>query len=451
MKYDFDLIIIGSGAGGSVGAHYAVSMGKKVAVFEKGTVGGECPNFACVPTKALLHAADVYETVQSAAQYGIKPGSVKLDYHGVKKWKDLVVSRTGVSHGAESFKKEGITLIQHKAQLISPHEVEADGKKYSAERIVIATGSETFVPPIPGLKESGYITFKEAVDFSELPESLFILGGGPIGCEFTQVFASFGVKVTLADTLPKLIAKEDSEVSDLIQGLFENRGVNVLTGVLIDRIEKKGDKKIVHYKKGSKEESVTVSEILVATGKRPVLNFGVEEVGIKVDHGHVITDKYLQTSVPSIYAAGDIVGPWLFTHTGYYQSYIAVHNAFSRKKIKPDYTVVPRCVFTNPEVASVGYSESQARAEGIKVKTAIAALGELGRANTSNEFNGFVKIITDRDGVIIGGAIVGSRAGEMIHEIAMAVQFRVYASVLANMLHAYPTFSEGIKIACSLI
>ena len=181
MKYDFDLIIIGSGAGGSVGAHYAVSLGKKVAVFEKGTVGGECPNFACVPTKALLHAADVYETVQAAQQYGVTTGPVKLDYHQVKKWKDLVVSRTGVSHGAESFRKEGITLIEHKAQLISHHEVLADGKRYSAERIVIATGSETFVPPIPGLREHGFITFREAVNFESLPESLFILGGGPIG------------------------------------------------------------------------------------------------------------------------------------------------------------------------------------------------------------------------------------------------------------------------------
>ncbi len=459
-RYDFDLIVIGSGAGGSVGAHYARSLGKKVALFEKGDIGGECPNWACVPTKALLHAAEVYETIQHASDYGINTSITSVDHKKVKEWKDLVVSRTGASHGAESFHKDGIELIRDKASFVSPHTVEADGKKYTAAKFLIATGSEVFIPPIPGLKESGYITFKEAVDFTKIPKSIFILGGGPIGCEFSQILSAFGTKVTIADNSPKLLAKEDSEVSDLIQALFEYRGIKVLTNILVTRVTKKGDKKLIHFKRGisndsksphknTVETSLEVDEILVASGKRAVLDFGPDKIGLQTDRGRILANKFLQTNLPHIFIAGDIAGPYLFTHTGYYQSYIAVNNAFSTKKIIPNYSCVPRCVFTKPEIASVGISEREAKEAGIKIKIGICATGIVGRANTSNEFDGFVKVITDKKGVIIGGSIVSPRAGEMIHEIALAVRMRVKASVLADMLHAYPTFSEAIKIACS--
>jgi mercuric reductase len=451
-KYDFDLAIIGSGAGGSVGAHHAVSLGKKVVMFEKGDIGGECPNWACVPTKALLHAAEVYQIAKDGAPYGVEVKGVELDYPKVKKWKDLVVSRTGAAHGEESFKSEHIKLIREKAILTGEHEIEAGGEKYTAHKILLATGSDVSVPPIEGLKESGYITFREAVDFESLPKSIFILGGGPIGCEFAQVFSTFGSEVIVADVFERLLFREEKEVGELVQALFENRGIKVLVGIKINKIEKKGNKKIIHYQKGDAKHTVETDEILVAAGKRPVLDFGPEKAGIKVDEkGHIHTDYYLQTNKSNIYAAGDIVGPYLFTHTGYYQSYIAVNNMFSRKKIKPDYSVVPRCVFTNPEVASVGTTEALAIEDGIKVRKGIIALSMLGRANTSNEFDGFVKIVTDKQYRILGASIVGPHAGEMIHELALAVRLKVKSSVIADMLHAYPTFSEGIKIACSVV
>ncbi len=448
-KYDYDLIIIGSGAGGSVGAHYATAMNKKVALFEMGDIGGECPNWACVPTKALLHSAEVYNTAKNASDYGIKISDVKFDYAKVKQWKDLVVSRTGAAHGAESFREDHIHLIREKATFVSGHIVEAGGQKYSASKFLIATGSDVFIPPIEGLKETGYITFHQAVDFTKLPKSIFILGGGPIGCEFSQVFASFGCQVTLADTLPKLIAKEDFEVSDLVQALFEEKGIKVLTNIKVTKVEKHGALKRVHVQHGQHTETVDVEEILVATGKRANLNFNPEAAGLKVKDGRLEVNSWLQTNVPHIFAAGDIVGPYLFTHTGYYQSYIAVNNMFTHSPIKPDYSVVPRCVFTNPEVASVGLSETQAKVSQMKIKVGMAAISMLGRANTSNDFNGFVKVITDKNEVIIGGAIVAPHAGEMIHEIALAIRMKVKAGIIADMLHAYPTFSEGIKIACS--
>lgn len=190
--YDFDLIVIGSGAGGSVGAHYAASIGKKVAIFEADAIGGECPNFACVPTKALLHAAGLYERMKAARFFGITAKDISIDYPHIRKWKDLVVERTGAAHGAASFKRDGLTVISEKAFFVSPHEVEAGGKKYSAAKFLLATGSKVFIPPVPGLVEAGYITFKQAVDFTHLPSSLLISGGGVVGCELASVFASLG-------------------------------------------------------------------------------------------------------------------------------------------------------------------------------------------------------------------------------------------------------------------
>lgn len=449
-KFDYDLIIIGSGAGGSVGAHHAVNLGKKVAIFEKGEIGGECPNFACVPTKALLHAASVYESVRDAAAYGTQVDKYDFNYKKIKHWKDLVVNRTGASHGERSLKESGIDVYRSKARFISPHQIEADGKIYSASKFIIATGSTVFIPPIEGLEEAGFITFKEAADFDEPPKSIFILGGGPIGCEFSQIFSTFGTKVVLADNLDRLVAKEDPEVSDLIQALFENRDIKILTGIDVHKVEKKGAKKIVHYITSSKTHgSVEVDEILISTGKRPVLDFDPEKAGIKVDGGRIKVNNYLQTTQSHIFAAGDVIGPFLFTHTGYYQSYTASNNAFSSHKIKADYSVVPRCIFTTPEVASVGLSEIQAKEEGIKIKVGITPIAILGRANTSNQLDGFVKVITDKKDRIIGGSVIAPVAGEMIHELALAIKLKVKAKILAEMLHAYPTFSEAIKIACS--
>lgn len=447
-KYDYDLIVIGSGSAGGVGAHYASSLGKKVALFEKGAIGGECPNYACVPTKALLHAAEVYETAQEAHLFGVNAKSLSLNYPHIKEWKDLAVSRTGASHGVKSFEQDKIHVISHKARFISPHEVEAAGKTYSASKFLIATGSDVFIPEIDGLMDTGCITFREAIDFTKLPESIFIIGGGAVACEFAQIFSSFGTKVTIA-ARSALLSNEDKEVSDLVQALFENRNINVLIGVSVSRVEKKGNKKLLFYKFGGEEQSTSVEEILIATGKSPVLDIDLEKANVKYDHKGIKVNHYLETSAKNIYAAGDVVGPYLFTHAGYYQSYIAASNAFSYIKKRVDYRAVPRCVFIKPEVASVGLSEEQAKIKGIKIKKGMAAIAILGRANTSNELDGFVKVIVNHEGVIIGGSIVAPRAGEMIHELTLAVQLKLKAQVLADMIHAYPTFSEGIKVACS--
>lgn len=448
---DFDLIVIGSGAGGSVGAHQAVAMGKKVAIIEKGDIGGECPNWACVPTKALLHAAGVYETAQNTTLFGIQVKEVSFDYAKIKQWKDMVVSRTGASHGEESFKKSGIELIFGQAKFISPTQVQVGDHSYSADYFLLATGSVPFIPPITGLDTVPYLTFKQAVDLETLPKSIFILGGGPIGCEFAQVFSTFGSQVYLADNTPRLLAKEETEVGDLLGALFENRGVKLFLNCKVTKVSTSGKEKLVYYEIDGKESLVKVEEILVATGKKPVLDLDLDKAQVTTTPKGIEVDQYLQTTNKSIYAAGDIVGPFLFTHTGYYQSYLAVNNMFSQEKIVPNYEVVPRCVFTKPEVGTVGMTTQLAQEKGVKVLTGTSSIAILGRANTSNEFDGFVKVITDETKTILGAAIVAPRAGEMIHELAVALKFKAKATDLADLIHAYPTFSEAIKIACSNI
>lgn len=451
MKYDFDLIVIGSGSGGSTGAHYAAAFGKKVAIVERSVIGGECPNFACVPTKALLQAAEVYQTVLEAARFGTVVSGAKVDYRAVKRWKDLVVSRTGAAKGEAAFTEDHITLIRGKAKFTDSHTIAIGEKTYRASRFLIATGSAVSVPPIPGLAEAGYVTFKQAVDFDKLPRSIFILGGGPIGCEFTQIFNTFGSEVFIADQAPRLLGREDKEVGDLIGSLFVHRGVNVLTNSQVTKIEKHGAKKRVYFEHGGRGHSVQVDEILVATGKKPVVDLELEKAGVRTGEHGITVNRYLQTTNPNIYAAGDVVGPYLYTHTGYYQSYVAARNAFSYHKMRPDYTVVPRCVFTAPEIASVGLTEEQAKEKKIHTKRGLAPIGIVGRANTSNELDGFVKVLTRSDGQLIGASIVAPRAGEMIHQLALAIKLRAKASDVASMIHAFPTFSEAIKIACSSI
>lgn len=449
-KHDFDLIVIGSGAGGAVGASYARSLGKSVAIVEKNKVlGGECPNWACIPTKALLQAAEVYLTAKEAKSYGVTTGKVSINQKQMRKWKELVVSRTGAAEGGKLFEDEGIALMQGEAKFISPREIEVNGAVLRAKKFLLGTGSETIIPPIPGLDKSGYITFFEATEFKKIPKSILILGGGPIGCEFAQLYSDLGSEVYLAEMAPRLLTKDEPEVGELTEALFVDRGVGVLTNCKVTKVSKKGTKKTVLFEVGGHKDSVVVDEVLVATGKKAHLGFSPDAGGIKVADGRIVANDYLQTSNKNVFVAGDVIGPLQFTHTAAYQSRIAVHNAFSRKKVKPNYISIPRVTFTRPEVASVGMSADQAKQRGIKTKIGVTPTSVIGRANTSDQFDGFVKVITDKRGVLIGASIVAPRAGEMIHELALAIKLRATAYEITELVHAFPTYSEAVKIACA--
>jgi len=449
-KYDFDLIVIGAGSAGGVAAQMGVRLGKKVAIVEAGTMGGECPNIGCVPTKSLLHAAEIYDAAKHADVFGINGKKVSYDYRAMKAWKDLAVHRTGTWEGRKVFESVGVKVISGYARFTDPHTVKVDTKNYTAKNFLIATGTANFIPPIEGLSDTGYITYKQAINFESPPKSIFIVGAGAIGCEFAELFSIFDAKVYLADITPRLLMKEDPEVSELAQQHFENtRDVSVLMDTQVVSVEPAGKQKRIHYRRNGRMHSVIVDELMIATGKKANVDLDLENAGVSYTPRAITVSPFMQTSAKHIYAAGDVVGPYMFTHMAEYQARLAANNMWHKKRIAADYRAVPRCIFINPEIASVGVSESDCGAKKVKIKTALAPITLIGRANTSNVEEGFVKVIAQADGVIIGASIVSPRAGEMIHELALAIQLGITAEQVANTIHAFPTWSEAVRIACA--
>ncbi len=449
--FDFDLIIIGSGAGGGVAAHILAGQHKKVAIIEADTIGGECPNYGCVPTKALLQAAEAYQTAKHAGQFGVKTSSLTFNYSAINTWRVKVVFRTGVEDGREAYKSDGITVLRGHAHFLSPWQISLSDKRYTARNFLIATGTRNVVPPIEGLKETGFITFREAIALKSPPKSIFIIGGGAIGCEFAQLFWSFESKVHIADFDKHLLAREDAEVGELLGALFEQRGIGVHVSSKVLNVSGTKGNKTVTLETNGKRHSVVVEEVLLAAGKAPNLDLGLDNAGVEYDRRGLKVNRHMQTSVKHIYAAGDVVGPYMFTHTATYQSRIAAHNMYQRKKVSADYRAIPRCIFVDPEIASVGPGEQELRDKGIKLQIGTAEISIIGRSNTSNESTGFVKVIASHTGVLLGASIVSPRAGEMIHELTLAVHKGLKARDIVETLHAFPTWSEAVRIACSKV
>jgi dihydrolipoamide dehydrogenase len=449
---DFDLIVVGTGAGGGVAAHMAANKGKKVAVVEQEKLGGECPNYGCVPTKAILQAAETMSTIKHANNFGIKVAAPTVDFNAIHKWKNQAVKNTGTEEGLAAYKSDGIHVLQGHAHFIDPWTLSVKGRRYTAHHFLIATGTHDLVPPIPGLKEAGYIGYREALDLTKMPKKLCVIGGGAIGSEFTHYFSTFGVEVHMMEFAPRLMAREDEEMGELLEAIFLNNGVQVHTDSKVVKVEKKGKSKVVSYEHNGKVQRITVDEILLAAGKVPNTDLGLENAGVAYNPRRGIeVDKTMQTSNPHIYAAGDVTGGYMFTHVASYESRIAGHNMFSTLKHEVSYRAVPRCVFVDPEFAAVGATEAELKAAGKKYQVAAIPTSIIGRANTSQEDTGFVKILADKKGRILGGSIVAPRAGEMIQELAIAVQWKMKASKLDYTMHAYPTWSQAVKICASKI
>ena len=448
--YDFDIVVIGSGAGGGVAAHTLARKGKKVAIVEADHAGGECPNFGCVPTKALLQAAEVYESAQNSEKYGIKTGQVSINMSGLQRWKELAVYRTGTHIGDEAFKSNGIKYIQGRAHFLDSKTISVGSQRIRAKKFIVSTGTKDFIPPIKNIEKVGYITYKQAISLKKLPDSLFVIGGGAIGCEFTQFFSAMGVKTHIAEFAPRLLAREDHEVGELTQALFERRGIKVHTATEVKSVQKKDGKKIVHFETNGQEHSAVVDEILCAAGKVPNTDLGLENAGVKFDRRGIKTNREMKTSASNIYATGDVTGPFAFTHMASYQSRIAAHNILHRNKILANYHAVPRCVFVEPEVAAVGMTEVEARQQNLQLIIAAVPISVIGRSNTSDKDVGFVKVIASKPkGIIVGASIVAPRAGEMIHELALAVTNHLTVDDVASTIHAFPTWSEAVRIACA--
>lgn len=453
QTFDYDLILIGSGAGGSVAATIANSAGKKVAMVEAGRMGGECPNFGCIPTKAMIGIADIYAAAKNASDKGLRSGAMGYNYPSIKAWKDRVVRRTGVSEGKQYYESLGIRVIKGEAHFLTPYEITVNRQHYTAKNFIIATGTKTHIPPIDGLADVPYVTNAEALEFNRPPKSIFIVGGGAIGCEFAQLFATFGSKVHIADAAPRLLIHEDEEVSKQVAEVFyKKHGMNIITNAKVTLVEKEGLGKRVTVQVGDRSHSVRVDELMIATGKEAVVDFGLENAGVEYTPRSITVNERLQTSAPHIYAAGDVAGPYMFTHMSIYQGRIAANNiVYPKKQVEADYKAVPRCIFLNPEVASVGMTEEECLKRAIDYKKAVAPLSIISRANLTDTKDGFAKVITDKYGVLIGGSVVAPHAGEIIHELTLAVQLGLKASDIASTLHAYPTWSEIVRVACTKV
>lgn len=450
QTFDFDLIVIGSGAAGSPAATIAARAGKRVAVVEKGRWGGESPNWSDIPTKALLQAAHLYDEAKHGARFGIRSSMLGYNYPSIHAWKELAVKRTGAGGNKKFYENQGIATFTGAAHFLSPHEISVARRHISAEKFLIATGSEWIAPDIAGLQTVPYLTPRTILETIRPPKSLYIIGAGPIGVEIAQLMAIFGTKVYLADIAARILPAEDEDVGLLMERVMrEQKGVTSLTETRTLSVMRDGIGKKVTFSRGGVEKSVRVDEILLATGRTPAVDFGLENAHVNYSAKGIEVDEYLQTSARHILAAGDVLGHHSYTHTALIESRIAAHNILRKDKQSPDYTAIPRVTFTYPEIASVGLTEDDCLRRDLAINTAIAPLNIIARSNTADHREGFVKVITDKKGIILGATIVAPSAGELIHELALAVQHRMHASDIANTPHAFLTWSEAIRVACS--
>lgn len=450
VTFDYDLIVIGSGAGGSAAATIAARDGKKVAIVEADTFGGDSPNWSDVPTKALLHAAQLYDEARHGARFGLRSGALGYNYPSLRTWKDLAVKRTGAGGNRKFYENEGITTLQGTAHFLSPHEITVNRKHLSAENFLVATGSHWVAPNIQGLSDVSYLTPRTILEAMRPPKSLFIIGGGTIGVEIAQLMAIFGTKVYIAEIAARLLPREDEEVGTLVERLLkEQKGVTSLTQTRTLAVVKDGIGKRVTFTRGGVEKSVRVDEVLIATGRVPSVDLGLENASVAYTPKGVEVDSSLQTSARHIYAAGDVLGHNSHTHTALLESRVAAHNILHKNKIAPDYTATTRVTFTHPGIASVGLSEDDCLKRDLPINKAIAPLNIVARSNTSDFRDGFVKLITDKKGVVLGGTVVAPHAAEIIHEIALAVKHNLTAGDLADTPHAFLSWSEAVRVAAA--
>ncbi len=452
QTYDFDLIVIGSGAGGSVAADIAARAGKRVAIVEADVLGGECPNYGCIPTKALLHAAQTYDSARGAEKFGIRLSAMGYNYPSIKAWKDTAVRRTGTSDSEKYYRSQNITLLRGKAHFLSPHEITVNRRHVSGNYFLIATGSVMHPPEITGLDKVDYLTSRSILDIIRAPKSLCIIGAGSTGCEFAELFATFGTKVTIIDIAQRVLPSEDEETSAIVEShMTKQRGIRILTKAKVISVATDGPMTRITYLRGGEQHTLKAEKLLVTTNKTPNTDLGLENAGVQYSHRGIDVNEHLQTSVPHIYAAGDVLGRYMYTHVGVYESRVVANNILRKHKVATDYRAVPRVTFITPEVASVGLTESDCLRRDLEKKVAIAPLNIISRSNVTDKREGFCKVITDRNGILIGGTVVGPHAGEIIHELTLAIQYGLTSAEVANALHAFPSWSEIVRVACSKI
>jgi pyruvate/2-oxoglutarate dehydrogenase complex dihydrolipoamide dehydrogenase (E3) component/membrane protein DedA with SNARE-associated domain len=456
-SFDRNLIVIGAGSAGLVSAYIAAAVKAKVTLIEEDRMGGDCLNTGCVPSKTLIRSARLLAEMRRAPELGLKAASVECDFPAVMERVQRVVKAIEPHDSIARYERLGVECLSGHARLTSPWMVDIDlagggTRTLTGKSIVIAAGARPFVPPIPGLREANPLTSETVWNLRTLPKRLVVLGGGPIGSELAQCFARFGSQVTVVEMLPRLLIREDPEISELVAQQFREDGIALLVGHKAKSVVSHGSEKVLVVEHEGQEKQVAFDELLCAVGR--VANtdgYGLDALGIPLSPAKTVqTNDYLQTTYPNIYACGDVAGPFQFTHTASHQAWYAAVNALfgTFRKFRADYSVIPWATFTDPEVARVGLNETEAKEKKIPYELTSFRFDELDRAITDNEAHGVVKVLTvpgkDR---ILGATLAGPHAGDLIIEFILAMRHGLGLEKLLGTIHIYPTLVEVNKYA----
>lgn len=454
-RFDRNLVVIGAGSAGLVSAYIAAAVKAKVTLVEKHRLGGDCLYTGCVPSKALIRQARFLSLVKRAREFGMRSAHAEFDFADAMERVQRVIQAIAPHDSIERYTALGVDVVLGAARIVSPWEVEvthADGKvqRLTTRSIVIATGAHPFVPPIPGIEQVEVLTSENVWNLRQRPGRLVVLGGGPIGSELAQTFARLGSQVTQVEMAPRLLMREDADASDLVTARFRSEGIDVRLSHTAHRIEVVSGAKVLIAEHAQGEVRIPFDALLVAVGRKANLKgFGLEELGVTSDRT-VEVNAYLQTNFSNIYAAGDVAGPYQFTHTAAHQAWYAAVNALFDpfKKFKADYRVIPWATFVDPEVARVGLNELEAKQRGVACEVTIYHLDDLDRAIADGETQGFVKVLTvpgkDR---ILGATIVGEHAGDLLAEFVLAMKHGIGLNKILGTIHTYPTLAEANKYA----
>ncbi len=451
-SFDYNLAVIGAGSAGLVSAYIAATVKAKVVLIEKHKMGGDCLNTGCVPSKALLRSAKFISQVNNAKHYGIRSASVEFEFKDIMARVHKVIKDIAPHDSVERYTKLGVECMQGTAKVTDPWTIEVDGRSITAKNIILATGAKPLVPPITGLDSIEYYTSDTVWDLTELPKRMVVLGGGPIGCELAQCFARFGSEVTQVEMAPRIMLREDPEISEMVTQSLAKDGVNILTNHTATEFKVEEDAKYLICKHKEQEVRIAFDALLIAVG-RSANTKDIWDDSLQIEcsrNGKLVLNEYLQTNYPNIYGCRDAAGPYEFTHTAAHQAWYTSVNALfgTFKKFRVDYSVIPWCTFTEPEVARVGLNELDAEANNIEYEVTRFDMSELDRAIADEEAHGVVKVLTKpgKD-KILGVTIVGDHAGDLISEYIAAMKHGFGLNKILGTIHIYPTLAEANKYA----
>ena len=451
-SFDNDMIVIGAGSGGLVSAYIAAAVKAKVTLIEKNEMGGDCLNTGCVPSKALIKSARTAQTLREADRFGIASVEPQIDFAAVMERVQSVIQQIEPHDSVERYTQLGVNCVIGEARVIDPWTVEVNGQRMTARNLVIATGAQPFVPPIPGLDEVGYRTSDNLWSLRERPARMLVIGGGPIGCELAQSFQRLGSQVIQVDLSDRLMPREDADVAEQVTQRFIDEGIEVLTSTQPERFAREGDTKVLYAQHRGETLRIEFDEVLIAVGRRANSQSpALEALNLPVRaNGTLEANEYLQVKYPNVYAVGDVVGPYQFTHAAAHMAWYAAVNALfgTFKRFKVEWNALSWVTFTDPEVARLGLSEDEARTQGIEYEVTRYGIDDLDRAIADGEAHGFVKVLTvpGKD-TLLGVTLVGAHAGDLIQEFVLAKRWKLGLNKILGTVHAYPSMVEANKYA----